>query len=215
MRKLELSKFVGAGNFNLPAHAAMHAHSPVVLAHAGALGVGAGVQIKNKDRKKKDQKKANNITAASIGGAGGALAYEGAGIGVKHINRALTDKKVYNNPKTHRAVKDEHGNVVKPAYKKPEYKEAMEGLGKPGRANYKEGHKHKHGFHNPDMKMRNKKGFTRDYPKVLPGSRVVRILGRTHHGKTGLLLSTAAAAGGAAVGVHEAKKLKLKKPEKS
>jgi hypothetical protein len=91
--------------------------------------------------------------------------------------------------------------VVKPAYVKPEYKTAMEG--KSGK-NAPPGHKKKYGFNQGNPKLQDKTGYTRNFPKDVPGSKAMRFLGWSHHGKTGLALTGAAAVAGGVAGAKKA-----------
>lgn len=160
--------------------------NPQLLAFTGAVG-GAGALEAGKDKlPEKHQAKADTATDAIYGGAAGQAAYQLSGYGTKTANKKINDPKIYKDPKNRRG------------YTKPEYKKAIED------------NKKVHGIKDPKMPS-DWKGFQRDYPKNVPGGRVVRVLSRTHGGKSGMLIGTGATVGGAALAVNAGKKDNVKK----
>jgi hypothetical protein len=156
--------------------------NPQLLAFTGAVGA-AGAAEAGKDKlPEKYQDEADTVAHAVYGGAAGQAAYQLSGYGAKHANKKINDPKIYKNPKTRRG-----------GYTKPEYKKAIEG------------NKSKYGIKDPRKKS-DWKGFQRNYPKDVPGGRVVRVLSRTHAGKSGMLVGGAATAAGAALAVKAGKK---------
>ena len=156
--------------------------NPQLVAFTGAVA-GAGAAEKAKDKlPKKHQKKADLAHDAVYGAAGGQAAYQLAGYAAKHGNRKINDPKVYKNPKTHRG-----------GYTKPEYKKAVEGAKK------KYGKRVK-------GEVTDWKSVYRNYPKDVPGSKLIRVVSRTHGGKSGMLVGTAATVAGGVAGIKHGEK---------
>lgn len=156
--------------------------NPQLMAFTGAVGA-AGAAEAGKDRlPKKYQDEADTVSDAVYGAAAGQAAYQAAGYGAKHANKKINDPKIYKNPKTRRG-----------GYTKTEYKKKIEG------------NKKAHGISDP-AKRSDWKGFQRNYPKDVPGGKIVRVLSHTHGGKTGMAVGAAATAAGAALAVKAGKK---------
>lgn len=156
--------------------------NPSLAAAAG--GAAAYASLDSVADSKKTPKKVRDNAAIAAGGIGGAaagqVAYQAAGYGAKHANRAINDKKLYADPKTKRG------------YTKPEYKKKVEG------------HKKAHGLKDPNAKS-DLKGYLRKFPKDVPGAKATRALAYTHMGRTGAAASVAATAAGAAIGAKHRK----------
>jgi hypothetical protein len=122
------------------------------------------------------------VTGAGVVGAGaGQGVYQGAGYAGKHIERKVTNPKIYKDPKNRRG------------FTKTEYKKKIEGA------------KDKYGKR-VEGKVTDWKSVYRNFPKDVPGGRLVRTLSHTHGGRTGVAVGTAATVTGGAGAMYATKK---------
>lgn len=131
----------------------------------------------------KKHKDAALTAGAGVAGAGaGQGAYQSAGYAGKHVERKINNPKIYKNPEKRNG-----------GYTKPEYKKAIEGA------------KDKYGKR-VEGKVTDWKSVYRNFPKDVPGGRLVRTLSHTHGGKTGNAVGTAATVIGGAGAMYATKK---------